>query len=524
MSRLTPSSWRPSWIAPEASRSKRSVRSAPVPTSVTRVVSASRSRSTRSWVPSSSANSSASPKLPPCHGRQRSARSIVAARAPLPERRPNRPVTIASCRVDLPASFGPTTRFMAGPNRRSIACRLPKPSIWIRVSRMADPPRSAYRSLFEGVERQLQRPPGRLFLLPRFALVVDQLSHHLAPAGEFLCSPIEVVRNPRAVVTLEVREAVAAFHGERFGIQAQRPGAFADQGGANHPTFEMLTLAQRHDRVADMVGAAHAGDVDRLLREPPLVDIFQQNLERALVVDGDERGAVSPGFVPAQRFRAARIGDPIARPGIVVMTEQRVAKAGLLDLVGQDGLVGCDTFGQLAHVGAMQQHQVRAQLLADDIAQRCVGNLGPHEARGPDLDAAVAVRAELLVSGDRDVLRPAQVAVRRARHGRIGMAGGDQHRNAGGAQRLHDEAGRLARDVVVLEEVATAGDQVHLVFAGTVDDPLQRGPEIFAAPLGTDSVEALAREGSVEMQVSEMEQAKGHKSPVTTRIVPVAMA
>ena len=104
------------------------------------------------------------------------------------------------------------------------------------------------------------------------------------------------------------------------------------------------------------------------------------------------------------------------------------------------------------------------------------------------------------------------------------MAGRDQHRYAGGAQRLHDEAGRLAGDVVMLEEVATAGDQVHLSFAGTVDDPLQRGPEIFAAPLGTDSVEALAREGSVEMQVSEMEQAKGHKSPVTTRIVPVAMA
>src|SRR5436305_966889 len=57
MSRLTPRSWRPSCRTPEASLSKRSVRSAPVPTSVTRAVSASRSRSTRSWVPSSSSKS-----------------------------------------------------------------------------------------------------------------------------------------------------------------------------------------------------------------------------------------------------------------------------------------------------------------------------------------------------------------------------------------------------------------------------------------------------------------------------------
>jgi hypothetical protein len=78
--------------------------------------------------------------------------------------------------------------------------------------------------------------------------------------------------------------------------------------------------------------------------------------------------------------------------------------------------------------------------------------------------------------------------------------------------------------VVVLEQVAAAADQVHLGVARALDDPLQRGAEIFTASLGADAVEAFAREGSVEMQVSEMEQAKGHKSPVTTRIVPVAMA
>jgi phage tail tape-measure protein len=78
--------------------------------------------------------------------------------------------------------------------------------------------------------------------------------------------------------------------------------------------------------------------------------------------------------------------------------------------------------------------------------------------------------------------------------------------------------------MVVLEEVTTARDQLRLGFVGALHNPLQRAAEIFAAPLSAHAVEALAREGSVEMQVSEMEQAKGHKSPVTTRIVPVAMA
>jgi len=56
------------------------------------------------------------------------------------------------------------------------------------------------------------------------------------------------------------------------------------------------------------------------------------------------------------------------------------------------------------------------------------------------------------------------------------------------------------------------------------DDPLEGGSKILAASLCPDAIEAFTREGSIEMQVSEMEQAKGHKSPVTTRIVPGAMA
>ena len=77
--------------------------------------------------------------------------------------------------------------------------------------------------------------------------------------------------------------------------------------------------------------------------------------------------------------------------------------------------------------------------------------------------------------------------------------------------------------MVLFEEVAAAGDQVGLGLAGAFDDPLQRGPKILAASLRPDTEEALVGEGSVEMQVSEMEQAKGHKSPVTTRILPGAM-
>jgi len=78
--------------------------------------------------------------------------------------------------------------------------------------------------------------------------------------------------------------------------------------------------------------------------------------------------------------------------------------------------------------------------------------------------------------------------------------------------------------VIVFEEIATAGDQVGLGLPSAFDDPLEGGAKVLAASLGADAIEALTREGSIEMQVSEMEQAKGHKSPVTTRIVPVAMA
>jgi hypothetical protein len=39
-----------------------------------------------------------------------------------------------------------------------------------------------------------------------------------------------------------------------------------------------------------------------------------------------------------------------------------------------------------------------------------------------------------------------------------------------------------------------------------------------------DAEEALTRERSVQVQVGKMEQAKGHKSPVNTKLLPGAMA
>ena len=78
--------------------------------------------------------------------------------------------------------------------------------------------------------------------------------------------------------------------------------------------------------------------------------------------------------------------------------------------------------------------------------------------------------------------------------------------------------------MVLLKKIAAAGNQIRLGLLGSLDDPLKRRPEVLAASLCAGAIEALARERSIEMQVSEMEQAKGHKSPVTTRIVPGAIA
>src|SRR5260370_21364840 len=104
------------------------------------------------------------------------------------------------------------------------------------------------------------------------------------------------------------------------------------------------------------------------------------------------------------------------------------------------------------------------------------------------------------------------------------MAGGDQDRQPGIAQGLHDEAGRVAGHVIVFKEIAAAGDHVGLGFSIPLDDPLEGGPKVLAASVRPDAVQALTREGSVELQDSEMEQANGHRSRGSTRMLagPVA--
>lgn len=78
--------------------------------------------------------------------------------------------------------------------------------------------------------------------------------------------------------------------------------------------------------------------------------------------------------------------------------------------------------------------------------------------------------------------------------------------------------------MVLLEEVAAARDQVGLGVAGALDDPDQGRPKIITPLLRTDAEKALTREGPVEVQVSEVKQAKGHITPMSTRILPGAMA
>jgi hypothetical protein len=76
----------------------------------------------------------------------------------------------------------------------------------------------------------------------------------------------------------------------------------------------------------------------------------------------------------------------------------------------------------------------------------------------------------------------------------------------------------------MLEQVAGTRDQIHLLVTGSLDDPLKGVPQILTASSSPRAEQALAGERPVQMYIGEMEQAKGHKSPVTTRILPGAMA
>src|SRR2546426_10067061 len=89
-------------------------------------------------------------------------------------------------------------------------------------------------SFLEGIERQLERSSDRLLLLARFILVVNQLSHHLTPAGEFLGGGVEVMGDTRAVGNLEVGKSIAAFSRQRLRVQDEGSVTLPDQGGPNH--------------------------------------------------------------------------------------------------------------------------------------------------------------------------------------------------------------------------------------------------------------------------------------------------
>src|SRR5438874_7161608 len=167
---------------------------------------------------------------------------------------------------------------MEEPKCRSIACRVPKPSIWLRLSRMIRTSGAVYGSFVEGVQRQLQSAARHLLLLSRLALLFDQLAHHLTPAGEFLSDPLDVVGNLRAITEFDIGEAIAAFVRKGVGVQAQGPGPLPRQGGTDHSAFKLLGIANAEDGVANVLQAGHAGDVDRLLGELALIDVVQGHL------------------------------------------------------------------------------------------------------------------------------------------------------------------------------------------------------------------------------------------------------
>jgi hypothetical protein len=86
----------------------------------------------------------------------------------------------------------------------------------------------------------------------------------------------------------------------------------------------------------------------------------------------------------------------------------------------------------------------------------------------------------------------------------------DQHRDSGRSKGLLREIRRVTGDVILFKQITTTGDQVHPRLLGALNDALQSIPQILSVLLRPSTIEALAGKGPVEMQVSEMEQAKGH--------------
>jgi len=165
----------------------------------------------------------------------------------------------------------------------------------------------------------------------------------------------------------------------------------------------------------------------------------------------------------------------------------------------------------------VEQQKMDPRVRSYEIAKRRFGCLASHETGGPNLNLAVAIRSELLVGRNRDVCRPAKVSIRGAGQRWVGMARRDQHREARTAQGLEDKGCCFAGDVIVFEEVTGAGDEVDLCLLGSFHDSPEGAAKRLSMLLSAGAIEAFTRKRSIEMQVGEMEQAKGHKSPVSTQ-------
>src|SRR5207302_11177395 len=214
-----------------------------------------------------------------------------------------------------------TSRFMLAPKRTAVTDRLPLPSTSVRGSRMIGALRDAgWASFVEGVERKLKRAADCLFLLAGALFVADQLAHHFPATGEFLRSGVEIVGHARVVAKLEIGESVATLERQGLWINGKRVSAFADECRPDHRAIEMLFLPHREHRAANLFEVVHPRDVDRLLDELALVDVFQQDLQRAIVFDRHQRRAMTARFAPPQWLRAAGVGDQLRGPRIVIVT------------------------------------------------------------------------------------------------------------------------------------------------------------------------------------------------------------
>src|SRR5919201_1353290 len=145
---------------------------------------------------------------------------------------------------------------------------------------------------------------------------------------------------------------------------------------------------------------------------------------------------------------------------------------------------------------------------------------GTKKSGRPERHAAVRVGPQFLVKHDRDVLGPDSPAIDRARVGRVAVSGDEEDRPACFAQQFRYKVRRFTSDGLLVEEVATAGDEVATGCGGALDDPGQRLAQVLTAAERSRTGEAFASERSVQVEVSEVQEAKGQRSLVELRVCP----